>query len=181
MQAVDTAKRILTKEKLDKQLTGQTSTSPFMSIREGTDKRVSLNTKDELGDRIDKLTIVMIKLAVKTVMKGDPSSHRYIKVGNKIGLMVKEDIGPGQMIEIRVMVQTIIQDKIIEVTDLEEILEGTTDKIIEMNTEMRGMVTIIGIEIYQGGEPSQEIIGKIEALAMIGLDQGPELVQIGTG
>ena len=36
-QAVDTAKRILTKEKLDKQLTGQTSTSPFMSIREGTD------------------------------------------------------------------------------------------------------------------------------------------------
>ena len=33
-QAVETAKRILTKEKLDKQLTRQTSTSPFMSIRE---------------------------------------------------------------------------------------------------------------------------------------------------
>ena len=32
-QAVDTAKRILTKEKLDKQLMGQTSTSPFLSIR----------------------------------------------------------------------------------------------------------------------------------------------------
>ena len=60
-QAVDTAKRILTKEKLDKQLTGQTSTSPFMSIREGTDKIVSFNTKDELGDRIDKLTVVMSK------------------------------------------------------------------------------------------------------------------------
>ena len=41
-QAVDTAKRILTKEKLDKQLTGQTSTSPFMSVREGTDRRGSL-------------------------------------------------------------------------------------------------------------------------------------------
>ena len=39
-QAVDTAKRILTKEKLDKQLTGQTSTTPFMSIREGADKSV---------------------------------------------------------------------------------------------------------------------------------------------
>ena len=37
-QAEDTAKRILTKEELDRQLTGQTSTSPFMSIREGTDK-----------------------------------------------------------------------------------------------------------------------------------------------
>ena len=62
-QAVDTAKRILTKEKLDKQLTGQSSTSPFMSIREGTDKRVSFNARDELGDKIDKLTMVMSKLA----------------------------------------------------------------------------------------------------------------------
>ena len=62
-QAVDTAKRILTKEKLDKQLTGQTSTSPFMSIREGTDKRVSFDTRDKLGDKIDKLTVVMSKLA----------------------------------------------------------------------------------------------------------------------
>ena len=62
-QGVDTAKRTLTKEKLDKQLMGQTSTSPFLSIREGTDKRVSFNTRDELGDRIDKLTVVMSKLA----------------------------------------------------------------------------------------------------------------------
>ena len=62
-QAVDIAKRILTKEKLDKQLTGQTSTSPFMSIREGTNKIVSFDTRDELGDKIDKLTVVMSKLA----------------------------------------------------------------------------------------------------------------------
>ena len=58
-QAVDMAKRILAKEKLDKQLTGQTSTSPFMSVRDGTNRRVFLNTKDELGDKIDKLTVVM--------------------------------------------------------------------------------------------------------------------------
>ena len=63
-QAVDTAKRIHTKEKLDKQLMGQTSASQFMSIREGTDKRVSFNARDYLGDKIDKLTIVMSKLAV---------------------------------------------------------------------------------------------------------------------
>ena len=62
-QAVDIAKRILTKEKLDKQLTGQTSTSPFMSIREGT-KKASFDTRDKLGHKIDKLTIVMSKLAV---------------------------------------------------------------------------------------------------------------------
>ena len=58
-QAVDTAKRILTKEKLDKQLTGQTSTSPFMHIRDGTERTVSFNARDELEDKIDKLTVVM--------------------------------------------------------------------------------------------------------------------------
>ena len=64
-QAVDTAKRILTKEKLDKQLTGQTSTSPSMNVRDGTERRVSFNTRDELGDKIDKLTVVMSRLAAK--------------------------------------------------------------------------------------------------------------------
>ena len=92
-----------------------------------------------------------------------------------------QDIEPGQMIETRVMVQTIIQEKIIEVTDLEEISEGITDRIVEKNTEVKGMVTTIEIGIDQEGEPSQETLGEIEALVMIGLDQGPELVQIGIG
>ena len=64
-QAVETAKRILTKEKLNKQLTGQTSTSPFMSIREGINRKVSFDTRDELGDKIDKLTVMLGRLAAK--------------------------------------------------------------------------------------------------------------------
>ena len=64
-QAVETAKRILTKEKLDKQLTGQSSTSLFMNIRDGTERKVSFNTRDELGDKIDKLTVVMSRLSAK--------------------------------------------------------------------------------------------------------------------
>ena len=64
-QAVDRKKGILTKEKLDKQLTGQTSTSPFMNVRDGTERRVSFNTRDELGDKKDKLTVVMSRLAAK--------------------------------------------------------------------------------------------------------------------
>ena len=64
-QAVDMAKRILTKEKLDKQLTGQIPTSPFMSVRDGTDRRVSFTTREDLGDKLDKLTVVMSKLAAK--------------------------------------------------------------------------------------------------------------------
>ena len=55
--AVETAKRILTKEKLDKQLPGQVSTSPFMNIREGASRRVSFDTREELGDKIDKVTV----------------------------------------------------------------------------------------------------------------------------
>ena len=71
-QAVETAKRILTKEKLDKQLTGKTSTSPFMSIWEGVNRKVSFDTMDELGDKIDKLTVMLGRLAAKDNNKKSP-------------------------------------------------------------------------------------------------------------
>ena len=64
-QAVEMAKRILTKEKLDKQLTGQASTSLFMNIREGASRKVSFDTRDELGDKIDKLVVIIGRLAVR--------------------------------------------------------------------------------------------------------------------
>ena len=78
-QAVDTAKRILTKEKLDKQLTGQTSPSLFMNVRDGTERRVSFNTRDELGDKIDKLTVVMSKLAAKNSNERRPFKPQIYK------------------------------------------------------------------------------------------------------
>ena len=89
-QAVDTDKRILTKQKLDKQLTGQTS--PFMSVRDGTDRRVSFNTREKLGNKIDKLTMIMSKLAVKE----SHLSHKYTKVEDRTDFMVKEGTKPGQ-------------------------------------------------------------------------------------
>ena len=64
-QAVETAKGILTKERLDQQFTGQTSTSLFMSIREGAGRRVAFDTREELGDKIDKLMVMIGKLAAK--------------------------------------------------------------------------------------------------------------------
>ena len=42
MQVVETAKRILTKEKIDKQLAGQSSSTPFMSIKDSYKKKVTL-------------------------------------------------------------------------------------------------------------------------------------------
>ena len=86
-------------------------------------------------------------------MKGDPLSHKYIKVGDRIGLMVKEGIRLDQMTETGVMVQTAIQDKIIGVIDSEEILEETADRVVDNVTEMKGMVTTtIEIGTDQGRE-----------------------------
>ena len=78
-QAVHTAKRILIKERLDKQLTGQTFASPFMSVRDGTERRVSFNTRDELADKIDKLTLVMSKLAAKDSHERKPFKLQIYK------------------------------------------------------------------------------------------------------
>ena len=103
-QAVETVKRILTKEKLDRQLTGQTSTSPFMSIRDGTDKRVSFSARDELGDKTDKLKGIMSKLAAKDSHERRPFKPRYIRAEDKVGLMIREHIRPDQMIGTEAMI-----------------------------------------------------------------------------
>ena len=83
--------------------------------------------------------------------------------------------------EIGEILQIIVQSKIIEATDLEETPEGMVDKIIEKITGMKGIAVTIEIGIGQGKELLQGIMvmAEIEALAMIDLDQGPELVQIG--
>ena len=78
-QAVETAKRILTKEKLDKQLTGQTSNSPFMNIRDETERKVSFNARDESGDKIDKLTVMMSRLAAKDIDDKRPFKPQIYK------------------------------------------------------------------------------------------------------
>ena len=78
-QTVEIAKRILTKEKLDKQLTGQTSTSPFMIIRDGTERKVSFNARDELGEKIDKLILMMSRLAAKDSYEKRPFKPQIYK------------------------------------------------------------------------------------------------------
>ena len=50
-----------------------------MSIREGTDKRVSFNAKDELGDKIDTLTVVMSKLVAKDSHERRPFKPQIYK------------------------------------------------------------------------------------------------------
>ena len=95
--------------------------------------------------------------------------------------MVMEVTKPGQIVEIGDILQIIVQGKFIETTDLEETPMGIVDKIIEKITGMKGIVATIEIGIGQGKELLQGVMvmAEIEALAMIDLDQGPELVQIG--
>ena len=64
-QAVETAKIILTKEKLDRQLTEQSLSTPLMNIRDSHNRKVLFDTKEELGDKIDKLVVMIGKLATR--------------------------------------------------------------------------------------------------------------------
>ena len=84
-QAVETAKRILTKEKADRQLTKQSSSTPFMSIRDDHNRKVSFDSEEELGDKIDKLAVMIGKLAAR-----DSRTSRQFK------LQIYQNRGRGQ-------------------------------------------------------------------------------------
>ena len=102
-------------------------------------------------------------------MKEGPVSHKYIKVGDRAGPMVKRDIRPDQMTEIGVLAQTAIPDRIIEVIDLEEISEeNNRENSRERYRDVRyGMVTTtIERGTDQGREHLQETIEGIGVLAM---------------
>ena len=58
---------------------GHTSTSPFMNIRDETERKVSFNARDELGDKLDKLTVMISKLAVKDSNSKKPFKPQIYK------------------------------------------------------------------------------------------------------
>ena len=182
-QAVDTAKIILTKENLDKQLTGQTSTSPFMNVRDWTERKVSFNTSDELGDKIDKLTVVMSRLAAKDSHEKRPFKPQIYKSRgqnrsyNQGSYQDRSDSrNRGQYINSR-------PDRTIQTAILGETLEGMVDKIIEEVTEMIDIMITIEAGIGQEKDHLQEIIvvAEIKVQVTVDQDQDLELVQIGIG
>ena len=50
-----------------------------MNNRDGTERRVSLNARDELGDKIDNLTVVMSRLAAKDSYEKRPFKPKIYK------------------------------------------------------------------------------------------------------
>ena len=64
--AVETAKTILMKERINRQLAGQSSSTTFMNIKDGyISKKVTFDTKDSLDEKIDRLMSMMSKLTIQ--------------------------------------------------------------------------------------------------------------------
>ena len=161
-QAVETAKRILTKEKLDRKLTRQSSSIPFMSIREGHNRKVSFDPKEELGDKIDKLAVIRGKLATReSVMGRQFKPHTYQNRGrchsrnynqrnyqtgiDQIGV-TEDSIGK---IEVGLGTNRITGEE-----TSEETLGALTDRIVEETIERNTEMTVM-IELETGLEKGQ--------------------------
>ena len=67
-EAVDAAKRVLTKEKLDKQMSGQTANStPFMKMEDAVHpgKKMLIEPQDSIEERLENLTSMMYKMSIQ--------------------------------------------------------------------------------------------------------------------
>ena len=115
-------------------------------------------------------------------MRKHPSNPKYIRVEVRIGLIIREVIRTGQIVETGDSIQVVGQDKTIETVIFKETLEVMEDKIIEEDIEIIDIM-IIEAKIDQEKGHSQEIIIVVEIEVQVTVDQGQdlELVQIEIG
>ena len=183
-QAVETVQGILTKEKIDRQLAGQSSSTPFMSIKDNHNKRVTFDTWDRLEDKIHRLTVMMGQLAAR-----DNESTRQFKLqiyqGRRRGLNrefydrcnynqwdYQNRYRSDSVVRRNQYRQNIVIDmnkitgeKTVEVTQEHTKILG--DRIVEENTEITiGMKTTVEIEVGVGLEKDhfQEILMVVETI-----------------
>ena len=170
-KAIEVTKRRQTKEKIDKQKSGQALVSPFMKINQQnpkrSDKNVSFSAMETIqkqGDSIDKLTSLMNELSTKLDRRENSAQYdpKFIKeeiedadkgrigmdletgpiVGNKVGIMVTE---AGEVIRIVITIVEGIID--IEITIMGNI-RLTIGTMIDLVTEGKISIKIMvkGIE-----------------------------------
>ena len=81
--AVDAAKRVLTKEKIDRQLSGQTGTATsFMKVRDvhhSNNMTVSFSTQDPIREQLVSVTSNVYNMYIQKEGITDHLSPRYIK------------------------------------------------------------------------------------------------------
>ena len=111
-QAVETAKSILSEEKIDRQLSGQSLSTPFMSIKDSHSRKVSFDTKEELRYNIDKLVIMIGKLATRDSRPGRQFKPQIYqgKVENRIEITMTDTIMTSEVIRIDI-------DQIVDIGD----------------------------------------------------------------
>ena len=137
--AIDLAKRVLTKEKLDRQLTGQSST-PFMRVTindncstQNNHKRgVTFDTMETLernSDCIDRLMSLVSDMKMTMAENSPCISQGYIKVGPGIKIQTNKishpEIDPLVEGEIKVETEEITEIIIGPITEIDQEADGT--------------------------------------------------------
>ena len=83
LDAVETAKRFLTKEKIDRQMTGRSST-PFMKLSDKKRKSVTFETKEALertSENMERMMVLMDKMYIKFEQKDVPYKPQIYQRG----------------------------------------------------------------------------------------------------
>ena len=177
-EAVNTAKRVMNKEKLDKQLTGQASNiSPFKKLGDDTHpvQQKMLNPQD-----LEAMSSMMYNMSLQQGKQGSHLSPKFIKK--------EEEVRDKVMIEIDPEI-TVGKDKVLVKIGVEMIIEGMgTCKIsVEIIAETEAEILTEIIVVTGIGQEKEDylpegtiiiiiIIGKTQIL---GPDQGPgvDLIQ----
>ena len=199
---IETTKRILTKEKIDKRKTGQSPTTPFMKASQEKSKKKekgvsfgAIDTKETMdrhSNSIDKLTSLVNTLDMKldrreaqykpTVYQNRDRGHGQRKI-----IIIGTEIGPIVEIEVNLIIEeeetfniTVIIDPIIELGVEQEMaigmemnIEGiTVNKIIEETIIDKTMETK-GIGIEAQVKTVVGLCKDIEVILEITLGMGP--------
>ena len=121
---VETARRILAKEMIDRQLAGQSSSTPCMSIKESyNNKKVTFDMQDGLEEKIDRLTEMLSKLTAKEDGTNKSSNLRYSKAKEED----RQEISMTNVITIRVFIKIDI-DLVVEIK-FHLVVEFSVDKL----------------------------------------------------
>ena len=129
-----------------------------MNVRDGTEWRVSFNTRDELGDKIDKLIVVMSRLAAKDSHERRPLKPQIYESRGQNRSYNQGSYQNRSNSRNRGNLQIIDPDRTIEIAIFGDTLEGMVDKIIEEVIEMIDIMITIEAGVDQEKGHLQEII-----------------------
>ena len=147
-----------------------------MNIRDGNDRRVSFNTRDELGDKIDKLTAMMSKLVAKESHERKPFKPQIYKSRGQSRFHDRRAYQTRPNDRNRGYGTNNSARQNYRGNEIEKILEENTGRIVEKGIEMKEAIAMIDlvIEIGQETEILQGVMAGTGALIVADPDQDPE-------